>query len=137
MKKLLLTLTLISTTLIATSTDIEIKIMNKISTALTNKKLIFVHTEDNKNLDIVFKSEILRYSSVCDKANIVITNTTELKKCSQNKLIFATGYLSFEALPNAVGAFFYKKGRPSIVFRKDVLEKHNITLPKEFSKYIK
>ena len=137
MKKFIFTLIFISTTLIASSTDIEVKIINKISTALTNKKLIFVHTKDKKNLDIIFKSKVLRYSSVCDDANLVITDIKDIQRCSKNKLIFTTDYLSFEALPNAVGAFFYEKGRPSIVFRKDILEKHKITLPDEFAKFIK
>jgi len=137
LKKIILTPFLIATALYSSTTSSEIKIINKISLALTNKSLVFVHTDNKESLDIIFKSKKLRYASTCEKANLILTDNKNFDECKDKRLVFATNYLSFKSLQDAVGAFFYQKGRPNIVFRKEILEKHNISLPEEFDKFIK
>lgn len=136
MRNLILTLIFLTSSLYSSNIDIEIKIINKISTALTNKELIFVHTDSKEHLNLIFKSKKLRYASTCEEANLIITNNKEFKKCKDKTLIFTTDYLSYKSLPDAVGALFYQKGRPTIVFRKTILDKYKISLPEEFKKFI-
>lgn len=82
--------------------------------------------KDSKYIKTVFN---------CEEADLILTHKNYFTKC-KNKMIFTTNYLMFKNLPHAVGAFFYQKGRPNIIFRKNELKKFHITLPKEFDKYI-
>lgn len=110
--------------------------MDKISNALIKKETVYIITNDIKNKKIVSYSSKMKDISSCDKADMLITHTSKIVKCDKKVLVFATNYLAFKALPQAIGAFFYQKGRPNIIFREEVLKKHNITLPSEFDKYI-
>lgn len=136
MKKLIITLILISAQLLGNQLNTETKIMDKIFYALTQKNRIKVFADNKNSIDVVIKSSKMFYKSSCNDADIIYTNSRTLEKCDKDKLIFSTDYLSFKSLPTAIGAFFYQKGRPNIIFRKEILEKHNIKLSKEFSKYI-
>lgn len=112
------------------------KIMDKIFIALIQKNEISILTNDARNAEIVKHSNYLKKVSVCEKSDIILTRTKTIPKCSNKVLVFATNYLAFSELPEAIGAFFYQKGRPNIIFREENLKKHNIVLPKEFDKYI-
>ncbi len=52
-------------------------------------------------------------------------------------LLFVGSYpLLLEHTKEAIGGFFWQKGRPNIIFLRKNLQEHNITLPQEFAKYI-
>jgi len=136
LKKLITTLIFLCTSLLSSEVDVAAKIIDKISVALTKKEKIKVYTNDIKNLYIVKISEHLNNSKSCVGADLVLTKDKSIYNCDKDILVFTTNYLSFKSLPNAVGAFFYQKGRPSIIFRKEVLKRHNIVLSNEFNKYI-
>ncbi len=136
MKKIILTLTLLLSQLFCGEIEVAAKIIDKISHSLVKKEKINIYTNDIRSLYSTKISEHLNHTKNCGEADIIFTKTEELPSCDKEILVFATTYLAFKNLPNAVGAFFYQKGRPSIVFRKDNLEKYSIVLPKEFNKYI-
>lgn len=136
MKKLLITLILLSTYSFSGEVEIAAKIIDKISTELTKKERVSVYTTDIRNLYIIKISKHLNREKACTSADLVLTKDETLPMCGDKTLFFATDYLAFKKNSQAVGAFFYQKGRPSIVFRKEQLNKHNIVLSKEFEKYI-
>ena len=92
--------------------------------------------EDKKYAQIIRDSKYIKEVKVCEKSDIILTRNELIPKCSEKVLVFATNYLAFSKLPNAIGAFFYQKGRPNIIFRKENLKKHNIILPDDLKKYI-
>lgn len=136
MKKILFTFILCTVHLFSAEITTATKIMEKISSALIHKNKILVFSEDSKNTNIVKFSTKLQNSLFCEEADIVLTNVNMTSLCNEKVLLFTTNYLSFINSPDAIGAFFYQKGRPNIIFREENLKKHNITLPKEFDKYI-
>ncbi len=136
MKKFLLTLILILSPLFSGELETASKIMDKITNALIKKEPTFIIAKDIRNKEIVSYSSTMKNISSCDKVDIIITHTKHIPTCDKKVLVFATNYLAFKALPQAIGAFFYQKGRPNIIFREEILKKHNITLPSEFYKYI-
>lgn len=136
MKKLILTLILILSPLFSSEIKTASKIMEKISTVLIKKEITSVITNDTRNTEIVSLSKIMKNISSCTNADIIITHSKNIQKCDDKVLVFVTNYLAFKALPHAIGAFFYQKGRPNIIFREANLKKHNIILPSEFNKYI-
>ncbi len=72
----------------------------------------------------------------CEKADILlITYAKEVNIKCQNKIIFGTRKKTLST-KNTVGAFFWQKGRPNILFYKSRIEKIGLDLGKDFQKYI-
>ena len=136
MKKLIITLTLFLIPLFSSEITTASKIMERISSALIQKNEIFVFAKDSKYIAIVKSSNKLKNVSSCEEADMILTEMRITSLCNKEVLLFATTYLAFIKSPDSIGAFFYQKGRPNIIFREENLKKHNITLPKEFEKYI-
>lgn len=136
MNKLILTLILFIIPLFSSEIITASKIMEKISSALIQKNEIAVFTKDLKYIEIVKSSNKLKDVLSCDEADIDLIEIKTTSLCTKKVLLFATNYLAFVKSPDAIGAFFYQKGRPNIIFREENLKKHNIVLSKEFEKYI-
>ncbi len=115
---------------------LQAEILSSIAHTLIHKKYIKVCVNDKKLAGVSKYCKTLKFVS-CSKADIVFTSKDDniSKKCKTN-LIFSTSYYSYEHSPMVVGAFFWQKGRPNIIFRKKKLEHLSIKLPKEFQKYI-
>jgi len=133
LKKLLIMILYI-THLFATDVELAQSIYESIFSSIAPNKNLKVYTD--KRIDALsLKSDYFTMVQTCKDADIiVITNSDMVQKC-QHKLIFGTRY---HHLDNnyVVGAFFWQKGRPNIVFSADVLSKNNIILPISFEKYI-
>jgi len=72
----------------------------------------------------------------CNDSDVVIlTHIEDIRKECQEKILFGTRYQTLN-YKSVVGAFFWQKGRPNILFYKTRLDQHNITLNKHFEKYI-
>lgn len=73
----------------------------------------------------------------CEEADIVILHSVDAlsSKC-MDKLIFTNYYKTYINNEGIVGAFFWQKGRPNIVFRREVLKDKEIILSASFNKYI-
>lgn len=73
----------------------------------------------------------------CKEAKVLILSTVVVvpKEC-QNKPILVLDYDLLTRYNNAVSAFFWKKGRPNIVFISDRVKKFSISLPPSYSKYV-
>jgi hypothetical protein len=110
--------------------------MDKISSVLIKKENSLILTNDLRNREIISHSIKMKNISSCVNADMIITHTKDIPKCDKKVLVFVTNYLAFKSLPEAIGAFFYQKGRPNIIFREENLKKHDIVLPSEFNKYI-
>ncbi len=110
-------------------------IFNKIAVALTQKTnpSVYVHSKidslENYPASLVLLND-------CSKADIVIlSNTKNIPKQCEGKILFGTRYSHLKDT-RVVGAFFWQKGRPNILFYRDRLEKNNIKLNPSFNKYI-
>ena len=72
----------------------------------------------------------------CNKADLIILSTTRnIPKGCLEKILFGTRYSHLKN-SNVVGAFFWQKGRPNILFYKKRLEKNNLKLDSSFNRYI-
>jgi len=132
--KLLLIFFLIAT-IHASDSQKASDIFNLIAKEITKKEVsnIYLHKYNKSikkypgNLHIVTK---------CAKADLVILSTTKdiPKECS-GKILFGTRYSHLKN-SNVIGAFFWQKGRPNILFYKKRLEKNSVELNPSFDKYI-
>jgi len=72
----------------------------------------------------------------CAEADIIfVTHQREIKKECQGKIFFGSRYKTLQK-EQTVGAFFWQKGRPNILFYKSRLDRYGIRLNPHFIKYI-
>ena len=126
---------LIISTIYAEDAKIASSIFNNVVQALTQqtKSYIFIHTQV-ESLE-KYPGNLLR-TYKCSEADIVIiSNITNIPNECKEKIMFGTRYYHLKN-KDVVGAFFWQKGRPNILFYKERLDKHKIRLSAEFDKYI-
>ncbi len=125
------------TVLLNASNDVSTKIVATLLEQLAgNKYTVWLDTQTKKNV-ITINEKHLHTRKHCKDASILLlySNTSIDNKC-KNKIIFVLDYALLHKYRNAVGAFYWKKGRPNIVFIRPRLEKHKIKLNKSYDKYI-
>ena len=135
MKSILFILLFLGNTLFANDAQLESAIFNKILTAVTAKEhpKVYIHTH-NDALKKYPGSLVLVNN--CKDANAVILSTlNNLSKACRSKILFGTRYIHLQN-PDVIGAFFWQKGRPNILFYRDRLAKKHIKLDASFEKYI-
>jgi len=122
--------------LLASNINYELKIYDALlSNIFPNKKSIYVWSDSKKREKILSKLKDIKLVSNQNNADILIINNT--KNIISNKLKFATSYKMLKYYKNdAIGGFYWKKGRPNILFLKQNLIKHDISLPNSFNDYI-
>ena len=114
---------------------VEAKILSEMAHILAKKsKKVKVATSPDLKYIIKY-SKILYQVNNCKKAQILITGDEKLlKRC--NKPAIVTRYYLLKKYKNAIGAIYWKKGRPNVVFVKDRLEMFKIRLPDRYRKYL-
>ena len=132
--KILLIILGIVINLFANSEKVETQIYENIISNLSNNKKIKVWTNNSK-ISYIFG----KYSKkliVVDKkdANIYILSYKE--DIPNNKIVLTTNYKLLKKLKNSVGAFYWKKGRPNIIFIDDRLKRKHILLSSKYNDFI-
>ena len=141
MKKIFILLILFYAELYALERDSTIKMYQSVFTALTSKLLVSVYTNDKEYKDVFKYSKQIILSKKLEDADIVlITEERTLKsvlkkvKVSKSKMpvLFVTQYKFLKYSENILGASYWRKGRPQLLFIKKRLDKHFIVLPREY-----
>lgn len=147
MKHLILTLILLSFSYSQTYTflvnkynkeiELESKIIKKIAESSVGKDIVLFipeMTESEKNI----YSKIVKIAKNCKEANFIfVKKNIDKDLCkSENKLYFTNNYKKLLSNEKYVGAFFWSKSRPNIVFIKNRLTKRDISLPNSYQQFI-
>ena len=135
LKNILFLMILFESLLLASDEDIATKIYISIAKELSHKThpTFYLHGTI-KHLN---KNKKIPTSLTCEQADIIVLNTLEkLPKNCKEKLLFTNSYNVYAQDENIIGAFFWQKGRPNIIFNKNVLERKNIILSPSFNKYV-
>lgn len=140
MKKFILLL-LLSLSLFSSNTtllSVEKQIIKKILYAVVpDKKIINVYFQGSNIPDSIKKNKVIHIVKDYKKADVIIV---EQKNCKQNKNlhkpIIVLDYNLLSKCPNAIGAYFWQKGRPNIVMIEPRVKKEGIKLPDEFKIYL-
>lgn len=118
------------------SSELKMKILHNICSGVKNEKHMKVWSDNQKIIDSFKKLGGLNISkSFKDAQLIVLNNKSNLLKNSIDKHIFVLDYDLLEEIPNSFGAFFWKKGRPNIVFIKPRLEEQSLRLSTTLQPY--
>ena len=103
----------------------ETELFNKLFTILFQKNSVNIYTKKYS-----FLSNNLKIVNSCKKADLVLGELN----CSKPK--FLLNYYHFKKNKNAIGAFYWRKGRPQLKLRKQILQKYNLFISKNFEDYL-
>jgi sugar-specific transcriptional regulator TrmB len=120
--------------LFANSSEIETKIYEKIISNFDKNSEIKVYSNDKNILNEIKKySKKLVVSNKKDSKVYILS--TNIGNIPDDKLVIVTNYELLKEIKNSLAAFYWKKGRPNILFIKDRIKKRNLFLNKEYDKY--
>jgi len=122
-------------TLYADDVHLESSIFTTIVQSVTKKTRpqVFIY---KKIASVTKYPNTLKIVKECALADIVLLSSIEdIPKGCEGKLLFGSRYQHLKN-PHVIGAFFWQKGRPNILFYKSRLEKYHISLDKSYDKYI-
>jgi hypothetical protein len=112
-------------------TSTEIKIVEFVLLAIDRD--IKVYADESRKIELLKKSRLKRVDN-CSKASIVYASS--LPPQCRDKPLFTDSYRTFRDSSNAIGAFYWRKGRPNILFLKPRLSKFNLKVSKKLRKYL-
>ncbi len=122
--------------------ELQVRIFEKIFTDMFRKRTVnvFLISMRKRELSELFRrfSKRIRVVQNCMEADIVLVtsrNSFIPMECSE-KIIFSLYRDDIFRIDRCVGAFYWRKGRPHIVFVKEKLQSFNIVLPPEYEKFI-
>lgn len=114
---------------------VKASIFSKIAHEFVKKDVVNIYTDDEFLLKTKAEDYFLKHTSR-EKADIVfLSNKDDIEHNCKAKYIFATSYSLYKNSNKVVGAFFWQKGRPSIIIKSDMLKKLDVQLSLEFQKY--
>jgi hypothetical protein len=120
--------------------ELEAKIISNIAQNLkiSNEKMsIFIPqiSETEKNI----YSGFFNISNSCENADFIFVKNekNDYSLCNGNhKIFFTNSYDSLLKNKQFIGAFFWSKSRPNVIFVKDRLIKNHIELPEIYNKFV-
>jgi len=119
------------------SEDIDIKIWKRLIYDLSLKEYK-IYTIDKKLKDILCKIPGITMVENCEFATLIIESkksVVEDKKC-ENIPRLSNNYRLLLTHSNEIGAFFWMKGRPTIILSKPRLERFGLKVDIELQDYL-
>jgi len=119
--------------------QLEQQIMNRILRALTGKQAsIHVYYAGTRLPKSLLKNPEVILTARPENADVVLVDSrrADARLTHLHKPILTLDYGALRDYPNAVGAYFWQKGRPNIIMIRARLDRERIRLPAEFDRYI-
>ncbi len=101
---------------------------------MTDKKEITIYFQDTYLEKIYQDMDRVHRTDDCEKADFVLAHEGVKKSCKKPEIIF--NYDEFKDNPDAVGVFFWQKGRPTIRFSSKRLQQFGLQVKGELSKFV-
>lgn len=119
-----------------TKSAIEAQIIDKIVVSIfqNQKVTAWGETPYHKNM-IEHSTKMLPADNFTD-ARLLIVSKKIPEDLSSDAVIITTEYSLLAKDPRILGAFFWQKGRPNLLFLRERMQKSNVRLDREFDKYI-
>ena len=111
------------------------KIYDSIFTQIVKRDSVSVFCDSQEYQEILFRSQHIRLVDTPQDADIIL-QTQFSSRFDTNKIVFTTKYAILKKNKHIVGAFYWSKGRPQIVFIRKRLEKQHLNIASDLKKYI-
>ena len=119
------------------SDKLRVEIIKNIVLGIKNSEPMSVWSDDGKIMKALRSSDEFKVVDNCRDAGLIILNDkSSLPKNINQKHIFVLKYSLLHKIPDSFGAFFWKKGRPNIVFIKPRVQKQSLKLSTNLKPYI-
>ena len=122
-----------------------LKVYTKLFSVLVPKKqIVHVYVDDPVYRDVFARAENIAFAKDIGDADFVLVTDSNIlgqyRKWKQthplsSAILFATKYSLLEANKDIIGALYWRKGRPQLLFLSPRLKAHHIRLPDELSNY--
>jgi len=112
----------------------EKMIIEKILQSVSNQKELTIYTQDEEILKIVKTINNIHMVHSCQKADFVLSTLDNTSSCHKPVLLFS--YNEYKHTPDAIGVFFWQKGRPTIRFSSQRLKNFGLHVDGELSKFV-
>lgn len=116
--------------------SIETQIIDKIAISMFPNQKVTAWGETAYHKNMIQQSTKILPTDSFTNANLLIISKKIPENTSANSIIITTEYSLLAKDPRIVGAFFWQKGRPNLLFLRERMQKSNVTLDREFDKYI-
>jgi len=95
-----------------------------------------VHIYADKEIKYILKkSDKFVIENKCIDAQLIMGMVKDIE--CKNKPLFATDYDTYKLSPNAFGAFYWRKGRPQLKFKKQKIKEYHLNIDSTLQKYVK
>lgn len=118
------------------NTSIETKIIEKIAASLFPGQRITAWGETTDQKNMIKQSTKLNAVENSNDAQFIIVAKRIPQNFSNSSVLITTEYSLLKKEERIVGAFFWQKGRPNVLFLRGRMQKANLKLGHEFDKYI-
>jgi hypothetical protein len=136
MKTILLSLLLTFSLYAQNNTSYEIKIYNTIFAALFPHQKITVWSDSKQKKESLLKA-LKNVIIVNDIRKAKVLFITKDENITSNAMKIVTNYKLLKRYKkNVICGFYWKKGRPNILFLKQNLQHYALTLPSSMKKYV-
>jgi len=133
---ILLVSILAAVNLFASESEWEGAILKKMLESMSKSAVISVYTKD-KTLQKEFQnSYAFHMVQDCKKSDFVLVRKSEDLNQTCNKPTIVFDYYTYLQTPNAVGVFFWQKGRPTIRFSQKRLQSFDLKVHGELLKFV-
>jgi hypothetical protein len=113
---------------------VEVRLIEKILTDMADKQFVNACVINYDVSKILNYSKYLRITN-CENADFMIIGK-DFGEIDYNKPAIVFDEDLIKKVKNAVGALYWKKGRPQLIFIKSRLDKYKIQLPSEYKGYL-
>jgi len=121
--------------LFASDSHWEAVILRKILFSITQKKELTVYSGDEHLRMVLHQIEGIRVSEECLKnVDFVLSKDGRDDVCAKPEILF--DYERYLKTKNAIGVFFWQKGRPTIRFSKKRLDDFHLKVRGELTKFV-
>ena len=135
--KLFLILSLVTSILYSSETVIAAKIIDKTMTALfPEKKILKSWGSTAYHRDIISKATHLIESKTANEADVCLVGAKIPASIDKDRIIFTTDIDLFYDDKRVIGAFYWQKGRPNLIFLRERLEFYKLPISSELQDFI-
>ena len=108
-------------------------IFEKIFLALSHQDTAYVYSSNREYQKVIDESSLLYLDQ---NANFVFVTKKSEIPTDKKKILFTTDPEILKVYKNVVGAFYWERGHPKIIFIRSRLQDANLKLDSKFNKYM-
>jgi len=109
-------------------------IIERMLTSVSSSDTINVYAKKQADRDILNVSKQLHVVPSCEEADFILIYPEQKFVCEKPAIVFT--FQEFRKMSNAIGVFFWQKGRPTLRFSSQRLAHYHLHVKGELSQFV-